>query len=415
MLVSSLFLAAVATAIPHEKRQTLSSQSAVILPPSTSPFYVPSSGWEMTTPGTILRVRNAPGNLSTLFNASAAYHILFRTTDSLYNATYAVTTLFVPQNASGQALLSYQIPYDSADVDASPSYALYGGANSDMVMALKKGWHVHTTDYEGPNASFVAGVMSGHATIDSIRAVKAVGLGLQEDARVALWGYSGGSLAGEWGLELAPSYAPELEIAGAAFGGLTPNATDVLLTTSGTLYAGLNFAGTIGLASQHPEAYAFLISQLKTDGPYNRTGFLAARNYTLNEAIVAYSRQNISEYFVNGMATLQAPILQRVQDYDGIMGRRNTPQVPMFWYQAIGDEVTNITNTEKLYTRYCEISYTNIFFQRNTVGGHTTESSNGLGRAMDFLSKALNGTWSHQGCSRQTVTIANNNVTTLPF
>ncbi|ORY85441.1 secretory lipase-domain-containing protein [Protomyces lactucae-debilis] len=408
MLLSTLLFAALASAAPQILEK-------LIQPPSTSPFYVPAPGWEMTAPGTVLRVRSAPGNLSSLFNASAAYHILYRTTDSLYNATYAVTTLFVPTSGNGSALLSYQIPYDSADVDASPSYALYGGANSDMMMGLKKGWYVHTTDYEGPTAAFVAGVLSGHATIDSIRAVKAVGLGLASNAKVALWGYSGGALASEWAIELAPSYAPELEIAGAALGGLTPNVTSVLLATTGTLYAGLSFPGTLGLASQHPQALTYLLSQLKTDGPYNRTGFLAARNYTLNEAIVAYNKQNISDYFVNGLTTLMNPILTRVQDYDGIMGRRNTPQVPMFWYSAQGDEVTPIVNTDKLYTRYCEIGYTNVLFQRNTVGGHTTESSNGLGRAMDFLSKTFSGTWSHTGCTRQNVTISNNNVTSLAY
>ena len=140
------------------------------------------------------------------------YHILFRTTDSRFNPSWAVTTLFIPtwqyrcssttEALCAHALLSYQIPYDSANVDASPSYCLYGGEPyGEIADALYRGWFVSVPDYEGPLASFTSGIISGHATIDSIRAVMAVagsfGLRLPE-ARVALWGYSGGALASEW-------------------------------------------------------------------------------------------------------------------------------------------------------------------------------------------------------------------------
>jgi hypothetical protein len=38
--------------------------------------------------------------------------------------------------------------------------------------------------------------------------------------KVGLFGYSGGSIGGEWASELAPSYAPELNIVGTAIGGI---------------------------------------------------------------------------------------------------------------------------------------------------------------------------------------------------
>lgn len=93
-------------------------------------------------------------------------------------------------------------------LDASPSYALYGSDGSsnrdDISTGLAKGWFVNVPDYEGPLASFTAGVLSGHSTIDSIRAVfntRKV-LGLAKDAPYAMWGYSGGALASEWAAEL---------------------------------------------------------------------------------------------------------------------------------------------------------------------------------------------------------------------
>lgn len=200
---------------PVLKRQD-SGTTAAPIPPLQDPWYTAPEGFESAKPGDVLRIREAPGNLTSLAsNCSAAYNILYRTTNSQYKPDWAVTTVFVPVTKS-PALLSYQIPYDSAWLDASPSYAFYtsDGTRSlrDISTGLSSGWFVNVPDYEGPLASFTAGVISGHATIDSIRAAFNANetLGLDVDARYALWGYSGGALASEWAAELAVQYAPEV-------------------------------------------------------------------------------------------------------------------------------------------------------------------------------------------------------------
>jgi len=130
------------------------SSAAEPLPPSKDPFYTAPPNYELAAPGTILRIRTAPGNLTRVVtNTSSAYHILYRTTDSQYKPTWAVTTLFVPlsfpQNASnngsqpGDALLSFQAPYDSANVDESPSYTLYNYVYPDIPTALSHGVGEH--------------------------------------------------------------------------------------------------------------------------------------------------------------------------------------------------------------------------------------------------------------------------------
>ena len=103
------------------------------LPPSQDPFYTAPEGFEHKAPGTILRIRHAPGNATTVVaNSSAVYNIVYRTTDSKYRPSFAVTTLFVPlqnltarANSSQTSLLSIQIAYNSVWVDASPSYGIY--------------------------------------------------------------------------------------------------------------------------------------------------------------------------------------------------------------------------------------------------------------------------------------------------
>ncbi|KAF7193947.1 Trichothecene C-3 esterase [Pseudocercospora fuligena] len=382
-----------------------------ILPPSQDPWYTAPHNFEAAAPGAILRLRAARGNLTSITtNSSEAYQILYRTTNSQYQPTWAVTTFFTPKSsnqtsASNNKLLSYQVPYDSADVDASPSYAQYGAAFPDVTKALGQGWFVNVPDYEGPNASFTAGVQSGHATLDSIRAVLNSGFGLEQNGtRYAMWGYSGGALASEWAAELQVQYAQDLSFAGAALGGLTPNVTSVLAATNGGIAAGLIPAGILGLASQYPELLQYIKENLNNEGKYNATGFLMARNQTLAESIGAFVFQNITQYFKNGEQSLSNPLSQRIINRDGIMGYHGVPQMPIFAYKAIKDEISPINDTDKLVDRYCAIGAT-IKYERNTVGGHTDESTNGDARAFAFLEQVLGGTFNQTGCQIENVTV----------
>lgn len=411
-------------------RRTVSAEP---LPPSQDPWYsAPDNDWESTEPGTVLRVRPAPGNLTQIVgNSSAAYNILYRTTDSQYKPTWAVTTLFIPKLGSNStaarafnqsALLSYQVPYDSADVDASPSYSSYTaeGASGTVLFdtALNLGLFLNVPDYEGPLASFTAGVISGHATLDSIRAVLSLGLGLNTTApRVALWGYSGGALASEWASELAVQYAPDLQktVVGAAIGGITPNISAVLESVSGEDAAGLGPSGILGITSQYPEVRKYLISQLKINGATNKTGFLAAEKLTVAEAGAAYQGVDLFDFFKQGSDILRDPKILVAINRDGIMGYHGVPQWPIFAYQSVKDEISPIANTDKLIERYCAVG-ANILYERNSVGSHSQEFLLSAGPAIQWLATALTGKYAQvyktDGCNIKTVT---RNSTAIPL
>ena len=76
--------------------------------PSSDGFYTPPDGYESTTPGTVLRHRAVPNPIPDMDNVEGAFQILYRTTDSLGNATATVTTLIVPMNATNDKLVSYK-------------------------------------------------------------------------------------------------------------------------------------------------------------------------------------------------------------------------------------------------------------------------------------------------------------------
>ncbi|KAK0714734.1 secretory lipase-domain-containing protein [Lasiosphaeris hirsuta] len=385
------------------------------IPPSLDTWYRAPIGvnWQATDPGQLLKIRLAPRLNLTVGNAMAAYQILYRTTDSQYNPSWAVTTLFIPwwqyrcssstPHLCAHALLSYQIPYDTCNVDASPSFGLHvGEPYGEISDALGLGWFVSVPDYEGPLASYAAGLQAGHATLDAVRAVMQVAgvFGLRMDiAKTALWGYSGGALASEWAAELSGQYAPKLKIAGVALGGLTPNVTSVTDFINGRECAGLIPAGLLGIATQHEAAYQWIVSRLK---PATAQVFLSVKSLTAAQSIALFRRQNIYDYFVGGYADLHTRVMRMMYNVDGFMGYHGVPRMPLFVYKAVYDELSKVADTDALVNRFCGVG-ANILYHRNLAGGHNEELVNGRQRAFAWLSSVLDGSYdqvySTMGCT----------------
>jgi hypothetical protein len=395
--------------------------------PSQDSFYIPPTNFSSSTPGSILRFRTAPIALTNIFNASAtAYQILFRTTNSTYSPSWSTTTLFIPQHPSNfsggyKALLSYQIPYNTADVDDSPSYALQSTSNlatglilSDIQRALQAGWYVNVPDFEGPLASFGLGVTEGHAVLDSIRAVLSPGLGVlsEEKTRIVMWGYSGGSIASEFAAELQSQYAPELMFSGMAIGGLVPNVSALIEVIDGTPAAGLVVSLLLGSTSQDGAAREVLIKNLKSSGPFNKTGFMSARNMSYAETAATFANQSIlSSYFItsnNDTSILNDPIVKSTVDNNWYMSYHGTPRMPMYIYKAIHDEYSPVAETDALVERYCDVGG-RILYERNELGNHLDEYTNGNEAAWGWLKKAVEGTLDGKqggiGCTVRNVSV----------
>lgn len=419
--------------------ETRATNSSTPLPPKQDPFYTAPPGFEAAAPGTVLRIRQAQFDPTTIYNAStSAYTILYRTTNSLYQPSWAVTTLFIPstptQNFSDNAILSYQIPYNTANPDQVPSYLLANPAfttglvQSDINTALSYGWYVNVPDFEGPLAAFASGVEEGHATLDSIRAVLSsppANLTLPSPSfsnttRVALWGYSGGSLASEWAAELAEQYAPDLQLHGMAIGGVVPNVTAIIAAIDATPAAWLIPNLLLGLTAQHPRTQRELLAALHPTGPFNASTFLSVRNGSLASSIGVFANQSVlSSYFVNGsVGVLDSPAVRRVFDSDAFMGYHGVPRMPVFVYKAVQDEYSPIDATDALVARYCGVG-TDILYQRNEAGNHLDEETNGDARALAWLRLVLEGDGAGQatadnttvfvprgGCTVQNVSVA---------
>ena len=105
ILFASLVLSYVVWASFAQANTFLANSSTAPLPSSEDPYYTTPPHYEDAALGAVLRVRSAPELANVVASYSAAFNILYRTTDSNYKPAWAVTTLYVPQPASSNCCI----------------------------------------------------------------------------------------------------------------------------------------------------------------------------------------------------------------------------------------------------------------------------------------------------------------------
>ena len=387
----------------------LTQVHSVSLPPSVDPFYQPSAKYTSQHPGAIIRSRSVEAPDS--FNGSArAFQLVYRSQDSQGVPTVGVTTVYVPQNAKTvDRIISLQTPYDSTDVDCSPSYILTSDPNSISAAAsiptyLNQGWAVSVPDFEGFFAAFGNGLQAGYSTLDSVRAVLASRevTKISNKARVALVGGSGGAIGSEFALELLHEYAPELKsrVVGALLLSLVPDGNSTVVANDGTATAGLIPLFLQGLAKQYDELADWLSGALL---PSQAASFFGATTQCGDAFAISYVFRKSSSY-LNSTTALQEAIPQKIFLDAATMGRRGVPSQPMFYYKGVKDTLSPIADTDALISKYCSHG-AEIIYQRSANSDHGLAGSYGAVVGFPWLVDRLNGVPAAKGCHISNVTV----------
>ncbi len=164
---------------------------------------------------------------------------------------------------------------------------------------LDRGFALVVTDYQGigtygpPTAGIR--IPTAHAVLDSARAaMRLPGTSLDPHGPVAFWGYGPGGQGAGSAVEMAPSYAPELNVVGAWLG--APIADYALYAD----YAdGSMLAGTMGFAlnafmAAFPEAEPGVMSTLTPRG----VDFIQKTRYSCtDESIMKFMFRHLQPYF----------------------------------------------------------------------------------------------------------------------
>ncbi|GMA38784.1 lipase family protein [Mobilicoccus caccae] len=121
-----------------------------------------------------------------------------------------------------------------------------------MKNLLLRGYAIAIPDYQGlgtPGShTYMVREAQAHAVLDMARAAAGLGFtGIDSSNPVGLNGYSQGGGAVAAAAELAPSYAPELDIKGAAAGAVPADLVPVGRKIEGSLYSAFTLYSAIGL------------------------------------------------------------------------------------------------------------------------------------------------------------------------
>ncbi|KAI5970167.1 hypothetical protein CANMA_000778 [Candida margitis] len=395
--------------------------AAVIKPvkPSQDSFYTPPDGYENSEVGTILKFRKTPAPLSSIINSvhvQNAWQLLVRSEDTFGNPNAFVTTVIQPKNAIPNKVVSYQTWEDAANLDCSPSYGIQYGADLTTLISsfemyfmaplLDQGYYVVTPDYEGPKSTFTVGLQSGRATLNSIRAALNSGnlTGIDSDAEVMMWGYSGGTIASGWAAAIQSEYAPELSdnLIGATLGGFVTNITATAEATDGGLFAGLIANALGGLGNEYSNLTNFMQEKISST---EQSSFDRRDDHCLVDSVLGNIGSQFfsgeDRWFPDGWEIFSEEPVDSIVKNNGLVYQpeKYLPQIPMFIYQGTQDNIVPIKSAKLTFQQWCEWGLESGEFAEDEATGHITEVFVGAPAALTWIINRFNGVEPINGCN----------------
>jgi hypothetical protein len=327
-----------------------------------------------------------------------AWQLSFRSNDSHDRPELAVTTLVVPQlpwwYGGSRPVVSYQAAEDSTGTSCAPSYQLATGTDSQTPPQagayLAAGYAVAIPDHEGPKAAYLAGPQAGHVVLDGIRAVRSFAKGgVTGASKVALDGYSGGAHATGWAAQLQPSYAPEVKLAGAAFGGLPADPAAVGRYIDGGFAAGFEFAAAFGVSQEYPEAGIEGILNAK-----GKAAFAAIDGACQFDLLLKFAFQKLADH-----STVADPL--SYPSVDAVMKAitlgDTAPTTPIYSYHANTDEIVPVGQHNTLVKAWCAKGAT-VKVDRDLLGEHVEGAVSRLPRAVAWIAARFSGLAATNNC-----------------
>ncbi|SJX64346.1 probable lipase precursor [Sporisorium reilianum f. sp. reilianum] len=370
--------------------------------PNDDDFYKNPANITSYSNGEIIRSRKATTDLGNLNNVDSL-QLSYRTTNTQNEAQANVATVWLPAKpASPPKIFSYQLWEDSTQLNCAPSYNYLTGldqpnkvsATTDTLVivswALQQGYYVVSSDHEGPRSAFIGGWENGMAVLDGVRALKHY-KSLPSDSAVGFYSYSGGGHATAWAVNLQESYAPELNIVAAAYGGVPTSA--LLLFLNKGFVAGFVVAGLSGISLAYPEVEAYLKPRLTARGQQalaqvQSRDFCVANVVTHNNFVDVFSLVNQNDFLD------QDPVRQVIARETLLQAEASytvpVPRFPRFMWHGNIDEIVPFISDADYVKEQCRKG-ANINWNVLPLTGHAGAEIVGLVPALDWMGKVFRG------------------------
>ncbi|QDQ97213.1 lipase family protein [Tomitella fengzijianii] len=357
--------------------------------------------------GELIRHRRA-GTVQIGLPGNRLHQFMFRSENSHGDPIAATASLLVPDRPwhgpGPRPVIVNAAAIDSLGATCTPSYALVHKPFEFEIppftaTVLDRGYAVLVPDHEGPDMAYAAGILAGRIILDSVRAMRRLPAlphtGVGADSRLALTGYSGGAIAAGWAAQLQPVYAPDVEFAGAAIGGVPADFALLPETMNGTLGSGLFIAASFGLAREYPR----LLTSLNDFGQSMARS--PAKDLCAKPLMASgIAMQKIETFTYPGV--LDSPDARAVMAENRLGGM--PPKAPVMLFQAsdsvfLGDEWIPESGVTQLFDEWCgqgaDVIYAPI------PGEHLSGGFTSFPMVVQYLSDRLEGVPQAPGCSTQ--------------
>jgi len=276
---------------------------------------------------------------------------------------------------------------------------------------VKRGIAVVVTDYIGLGTtdrvhSYTNRLDMAHALLDAARAALRVpGASVTSASPIGLHGYSQGGGASGAAAELAPQYAPELNIKGAFVGAPPANLLEVTKSADGTTLTGVIAYAINGITQYHPELAAALDTYVTDDG---RAALQKVSNQCIGGTLLSYAFSKTSKWTKNGKSAYDIvkndPTLRAGVDRHRI--GKLKPAVPVQVLTGTKDDIVDHGQARQLAKDWCDkgvnVTYKPVIQLLGSAGtalNHLTPMLTHSGQAHDWLADRLAGKSVKSNCS----------------
>lgn len=276
---------------------------------------------------------------------------------------------------------------------------------------LNRGMAVVLTDYIGLGTTdrvhtYTNRLDMGQALLDAARAaLKLPGTSVTTSSPIGLYGYSQGGGAAGSAAELAPTYAPELNLKGAYAGAPPANLVEVLKSADGTDLTGVIAYAINGITPYHPELQGAL-DTLAT--PAGKEALEKVKTQCIGGTLFSYGFQKTSKWTTTGQSLYDIvrgdPALRAPVDAQRIGTLK--PSVPVQVLTGTKDDIVDHAQARQLAKDWCakgvNVTYVPVAQPLGTGGtalNHLGPMITRLGQTHDWLADRLAGKSVRSNCS----------------
>jgi hypothetical protein len=384
------------------------ASASPVVGPEGSAFYTPPSSSPTGSAGELIWYRPATINLKVALPENKAWTVLYQSTDQLGKPDFVTGTVIVPSSTwrgrGTRPVVTIGIGTQGVASKCAPSKQMITGseyAGGEIIEALKAGYAVDVTDYQGYTngaiPTYTAGKAEGQAVLDIVRAARQLpGAGLTESNPTYAWGYSQGGQAVGWAGELQSTYAPNVKLSGVAAGGVPANLREFGAFTGPSTSSGLNILSAIGLEAAYPEL------KLGTLTAAGENAVAAALSECVVEVLTTLKGVNFTEFTTSHKSLNELeesePNLKKALEEQNLDNK--AVPVPTYHYHGLEDEIVPLSQDVNLHYHWCTLGGTDDMQLYN--GEHLFTAGMAAGNALKWIEERVAGKTAPSTCGKHT-------------